>query len=434
MMQSTAQSPLRSPVNRVTQVLRSLNVNPARLFGSVAGRSGLCYTSANGGVSWDDLIAQNEAALAAGRPQDCQLFSDSAGTVPVLSPIGEGQGLGLLLDRSQGLTPGPELVTNGDFSSGTTGWAAIGSATISALSDAASVNVTGSSGGIVSSGQSFGFVAGNMYQASFDIDISGMTPGGVEFRVGLVGVLGLTTSGTKKVSFLPTTSNSTISFQRASGSTGTFTIDNISVRELPGNHLQQPTAVARGEFQTASGAAYLRRQTDDWAKAALSPEGATKAVLIFPVKKIDNTAAQVLCEYGPDANTTDGTFSLESPVTGGANEVVLRVRGASAGTTITGALSASVPAVIRAEIDLANQRQELWINGVSQGVSTTTIGATSFASREFFVGCRNGSSRFGAFDSSAPPMLIFLQPGDSLTDSQIRQIEKRFAKALGVTL
>ena len=49
------------------------------------------------------------------------LFQDSAGTTPVTAVE---QPVGLMLDKSQGLVLGPELVTNGDFSNGTTGWSA----------------------------------------------------------------------------------------------------------------------------------------------------------------------------------------------------------------------------------------------------------------------------------------------------------------------
>ena len=47
------------------------------------------------------------------------LFQDAAGTTPVTAVE---QPVGLMLDKSKGLVLGPELVTNGDFSNGATGW------------------------------------------------------------------------------------------------------------------------------------------------------------------------------------------------------------------------------------------------------------------------------------------------------------------------
>ena len=49
------------------------------------------------------------------------LFQDSAGTTPVTAVE---QPVGLMLDKSQGLVLGSELVVNGDLSNGTTNWTA----------------------------------------------------------------------------------------------------------------------------------------------------------------------------------------------------------------------------------------------------------------------------------------------------------------------
>jgi len=56
------------------------------------------------------------------------MFTDAAGSTPVTTP---GQTVALLLDKSKGLVLGSELVTNGDFSAGSTGWTLLGTATIS---------------------------------------------------------------------------------------------------------------------------------------------------------------------------------------------------------------------------------------------------------------------------------------------------------------
>jgi hypothetical protein len=53
---------------------------------------------------------------------EATLFQDTAGTTPVTTP---GQTVALMLDKSKGLTLGPELVTNGDFSILTTDWWAL---------------------------------------------------------------------------------------------------------------------------------------------------------------------------------------------------------------------------------------------------------------------------------------------------------------------
>ena len=47
------------------------------------------------------------------------LFQNYAGTTPVTAVE---QPVGLMLDKSQGLALGPELITNGNFNDGTTDW------------------------------------------------------------------------------------------------------------------------------------------------------------------------------------------------------------------------------------------------------------------------------------------------------------------------
>ena len=55
------------------------------------------------------------------------LFQDAAGTTAVTTP---GQTVGLMLDKSKGLVLGTELVVNGTFDSGTTGWSLTGDVTV----------------------------------------------------------------------------------------------------------------------------------------------------------------------------------------------------------------------------------------------------------------------------------------------------------------
>ena len=77
----------------------------ADLFGSVWSISSI-FAASEPGLMYD--------------PSDLStMFQDSAGTTPVTAV---GQPVGLRLDKSKGLVLGPELVTNGDFSAGSTGW------------------------------------------------------------------------------------------------------------------------------------------------------------------------------------------------------------------------------------------------------------------------------------------------------------------------
>ena len=47
------------------------------------GRVGTYY-----GESWDEILDYNAKQIAAGTPEGCVAFEDSAGTIPLLAPLG----------------------------------------------------------------------------------------------------------------------------------------------------------------------------------------------------------------------------------------------------------------------------------------------------------------------------------------------------------
>jgi len=51
------------------------------------------------------------------------LYQDYQGVTPVTAV---GEPVGLMLDKSEGLAQGPELVTNGDFATNLSGWSGAG--------------------------------------------------------------------------------------------------------------------------------------------------------------------------------------------------------------------------------------------------------------------------------------------------------------------
>lgn len=198
------------------------------------------------------------------------LFQDSAGSVPGA----HGQPIGIALDKSQGLVPGTELVTNGDFSNGTTGW------TVGSGGNAATLSLTA---GVLraTSTASFGrfypaspltTVAGRWYQVSFDV--VAFFSGNSAFRVGtflngsdVLPTQVITGAGRKTFVFLAITSTTYLWFENGVTSGGYQEVDNISVRELPGNHADQPTATARPQSQS-HGAVF--DGVDDWLVSRLA--------------------------------------------------------------------------------------------------------------------------------------------------------------------
>jgi len=246
-----------------------------------------------------NLLAQNIQALFADGSQGwwfddddlTTLFQDSAGTTPVTAVE---QFVGLQLDKSKGLVLGPELVTNGDFSAGTTGWTA--SAVTATVSDGV-VTLAGGTGYFY---QSFTTVVGKMYKVTGDI-----------LQVGTA-----FTAIRKSDTFNATTNlvNISSSVGAASGvftatATTTFIIlqhnfsvvdgkfDNISVRELPGNHRYAPASGNRPIWSKRVNLLTKTEQFDDavwvktnlnttgtpaWVNVAVAPDGTTTADNIIP--------------------------------------------------------------------------------------------------------------------------------------------------------
>ena len=223
---------------------------PVRANGGLSAKIAALFNEGQQGVWFDN--------------QDLStMFADSAGTTPVQMP---GQGaavtVGLQLDKSKGLVLGPELVTNGDFSSGTTGWIAFGSgttlSTVGQKLRISSVDSTGSQGArqVLS-----GLVAGVFYRVSVSMRIVN-TPvvnqtvslrwanGSVNTGFTTIVVSSSSSEVTLTGVFAATSSTATIALLNGGLSApggGPFEteFDNISVRELPGNHAYQSTSTSR---------------------------------------------------------------------------------------------------------------------------------------------------------------------------------------------
>ena len=214
------------------------------------------------------------------------LYQDTTGTAPVTTP---GQTVALMLDKSRGGI-GPELVTNGDFSGGTTGWAFDAGWTISGGAATATSVTSKTIYQTVSN-----IVAGRTYRVSYNatgatvnaIRINIRTPGD-NFQTDYINL-----NGTVVVNFTSTVSGTMGLFCFASG----VTIDNISVKELPGLHATQPTLASRPTYGIVptGGRRNLLTFSDQfdnaaWVKAALTvsanagaaPDGTTTADKIVP--------------------------------------------------------------------------------------------------------------------------------------------------------
>jgi hypothetical protein len=178
------------------------------------------------------------------------LYQDAAGTTPVTAVE---QPVGLMLDKSKGLVLGPELVTNGDFSNGTTGWSVYSGSSGGVISNSSGSLLVSNNGGTYTRGVTAltGLVVGKWYKVTGDCLTSSngavvriatestAASGYVYNNIALaVGVISFQFAATATTLYLAVGIESNVT-------TAVASFDNISVRELPGNHAYQTVSTRR---------------------------------------------------------------------------------------------------------------------------------------------------------------------------------------------
>lgn len=172
------------------------------------------------------------------------VFQDLAGT-PVTAME---QPVQLILDKSQGLKLGSELVTNGGFTTDLAGWTS--SSTPPATSTWAAGGLALYTDGSAYAGEWQGVttVVGKWYKTQIVVTTGGVS---LQFRVGTSGGAGdvvastnfMTAAGTYTFYFLAVGTTSYV--QVRSGTNGTSVIRSISTKNIAGNHAYVPSSANR---------------------------------------------------------------------------------------------------------------------------------------------------------------------------------------------
>ncbi len=185
-----------------------------------------------------------------------------------VTPAAISSALGLLLDKTQGMTIGAEVVTNGTFAGDSaTGWtlgtgAAItgGQLVLTAMSTVTSTT--------------FSPVVGVTYLLTFDV--VSLTSASVVITFGSV-TTSITSPGSKTFRI---TAIAATSLRISNNGTPTATLDNFSAKPIAGNHLTQATAASRSTLSAVGSYTALLSDGVDDSYAATTGGGASTAAFI----------------------------------------------------------------------------------------------------------------------------------------------------------
>jgi hypothetical protein len=255
------------------------------------------------------LFASNEPGVWYDPSDISTLFQDTAGTIPVTSP-GQtpAQTVALMLDKSKGLTLGPELVTNGDFSS-SANWTLTG--TLSAIS-AGALRLGDVSTAATASQSGRTFTSGKSYRVSFDV--VSRTTGSVRIYFGAGAVAPTTAvSAVGSYSFIVSMpSNQTEIYFQTQSNPADLVVDNISVKELAGNHATQATAASRPTYGVVptGGRRNIYNFSEDFSNTYWS-KGNLTATAASINETATNTTHQLAANSGTNTANVPNTLSFE---------------------------------------------------------------------------------------------------------------------------
>ena len=184
------------------------------------------------------------------------LFQNSSGTIPVTAVE---QPVGLMLDKSKGLALGAELLTNGTFDTNVAGWSASLSMVWSAANGGCAIG-SGSAGSDLCASTLFVTTIGQSYIVTANIIAVNMN---YALSAGLTTTTYSSILGLRSFIFTATTTSSTF-YIRATGASGVITFDNISVKQIAGNHAFQATA---GNRPVLSARVNMLTKTEDFSDA-----------------------------------------------------------------------------------------------------------------------------------------------------------------------
>ena len=284
------------------------------------------------------------------------LFQDSAGTTPVTAVE---QPVGLMLDKSQGLVLGSETVLNTALNN-STNWTIPTDGTISGnalnFNNTTTVNQT-------FVGTTSGLSDGPRFKLQFEVfnHVSGAAT--ILLSNGLGSQIVFPAANGVYSAIVVATSIQSIYFR--AGTTGSqFSIRNITLKSLPGNHASQSTAASRPVLRARYNLLTYSEQFDNaaWTKADILAFGSGSVVNATTAP--DGTLTADLCV--PNTSNVSGHYVAQEITTGISGASYTATAYVKAGGYNYGSLTVYDGATYRQPVfDLVN------------GTVTTVAGATS---------------------------------------------------------
>jgi len=219
----------------------------------------------NRGFSPAAVFAANEPGIWLDPSDLSTLFQDNLGATPVTAV---GQTVGLAMDKSQNRALGPELVANGSFASGNSGWALLGVGNTTTFNGGAAQIQGDTAPGIRRSGI---LTVGKIYQIS--LRVRRLVGTATMFLVPntLLPVVG---AEWVTITTIRGASNANFDIGLSGTATGSILeVTDISVREVLGNHAYQATAASRPVLgrNPASGVRNLANGSADVGNTSIWP-------------------------------------------------------------------------------------------------------------------------------------------------------------------
>jgi hypothetical protein len=295
------------------------------------------------------------------------LFQDAAGTTPVTAVE---QPCGLMLDKRLGLVLGSELVTNGDFATDSdwtkgTGWT---------ISGGSANKVGGSASNLT---QTISSATGKWYRINVFV---ARIAGTLTFSIGTSGTTAaFTATGTYTFYVAAGTSTQTLTIAADASFIGF--IDNISVRELPGNHAYTPAAASTARPTVSARVNQL--VNTEWSGAVAGTPGTVPTNWSFVV-----STGQISAVNGNQLTftTSASRIVLGQSVSYLANSVN------RATFTVHANSGVSAAQIFTWSQSIAGATESFFANGVSQTVATYVPVAGDVLSYQLKLGATAGSS------------------------------------------